>query len=188
MAGTRWIFEPSSAAPLGAVKLIEAYLDAGVPAGVVNMVMGPGETVGQALQDHPSMDGIVFTGSYEVGMKLFHSFSTLWPRPCIVEMGKNPAIDRADADLDEAAEGIMRQHSASVGQKCSANSRVYVERPVHDALVEKLVEKTEAIVIGDPLNRSTGSARSWTSGRWTGTRRPSRMPDGTARCSPAGST
>lgn len=154
MAGNTVVFKPSSASPWSAIKLMEAYIDAGVPAGVVNLVMGPGETVGQALQDHPGVDGIVFTGSYEVGMRLFHSFSRSWPRPCIVEMGgKNPAIVTRHADLDEAAEGIMRAAFGFGGQKCSANSRVYVERPVHDELVAKLVEKTEAIVVGDPLVR-----------------------------------
>ncbi|MDH4141424.1 MAG: aldehyde dehydrogenase family protein [Chloroflexota bacterium] len=154
MAGNTVVFKPSSASPLSAVKLMEAYIDAGVPAGVVNMVMGPGESVGQALQDHRGVDGIVFTGSYDVGMRLFHSFSKAWPRPCIVEMGgKNPAIVTRSADLDEAAEGIMRAAFGFGGQKCSANSRVYVERPVHDELVAKLVEKTESIVIGDPLVR-----------------------------------
>ena len=117
--------------------------------------MGPGDTVGQALQDHPGIDGIVFTGSYEVGMGLFRSFSTAWPRPCIVEMGgKNPAIVSRHADLEEAAEGIMRSAFGFGGQKCSANSRVYVERPVHDELVRLLVEKTETIIIGDPLVRA----------------------------------
>jgi 1-pyrroline-5-carboxylate dehydrogenase len=155
LAGNTVVFKPSSASPLSAVKLVEAYVDAGVPAGVVNLVMGPGETVGQALQDHPGIDGIVFTGSYEVGMKLFHSFSRTWPRPTIVEMGgKNPAIVSRTADLDEAAEGIMRSAFGFGGQKCSANSRVYVERPVHDELVRLLVEKTEAVTIGDPLVRA----------------------------------
>ena len=154
LAGNTVVFKPSSASPLSAVKLVEAYVDAGVPAGVVNLVMGPGETVGQALQDHPGIDGIVFTGSYEVGMRLFHSFSRTWPRPTIVEMGgKNPAIVSRTADLEEAAEGIMRSAFGFGGQKCSANSRVYVERPVHDELVRLLVEKTEAITIGDPLVR-----------------------------------
>jgi 1-pyrroline-5-carboxylate dehydrogenase len=88
-------------------------------------------------------------------MRLFHSFSKTWPRPCIVEMGgKNPAIVSRKADLDEAAEGIMRSAFGFGGQKCSANSRVYVERPVHDELVRLLVEKTEAITVGDPLLRS----------------------------------
>jgi 1-pyrroline-5-carboxylate dehydrogenase len=119
------------------------------------MVMGPGDTIGQALQTHAGIDGIVFTGSYEVGMKLFHGFSKAWPRPCIVEMGgKNPAIVSRKADLDEAAEGIMRSAFGFGGQKCSANSRVYVERPVHDELVRLLVEKTEKIQLGDPLVRA----------------------------------
>ena len=87
-------------------------------------------------------------------MRLFQSFSTTWPRPCIVEMGgKNPAIVSRKADLEEAAEGIMRSAFGFGGQKCSANSRVYVERPVHDDLVRLLVEKTEAITIGDPVVR-----------------------------------
>jgi 1-pyrroline-5-carboxylate dehydrogenase len=134
--------------------MLQAYIDAGVPQGVVNLIMGPGETVGQALQDHPGIDGIVFTGSYAVGMQLFRSFSKTWPRPCIVEMGgKNPAIVTRNADLDEAAEGIMRSAFGFGGQKCSANSRVYVERAVHDELVRLLVEKTETITIGDPLVR-----------------------------------
>ena len=156
LGGNTVVLKPSSASPLSAVKLVEAFIDAGVPAGAVNLVMGPGDSVGQALQEHPDVDGIVFTGSYEVGMRLFHSFSTTWPRPCIVEMGgKNPAIVSRNADLDEAAEGIMRSAFGFGGQKCSANSRVYVERPVHDELVRRLVEKTEAISVGDPLLRSS---------------------------------
>ena len=155
MAGNTVVIKPASASPLSAQNMLQAYIDAGVPKGVVNLVMGPGDSVGQALQDHTGIDGIVFTGSYDVGMKLFHSFSKDWPRPCIVEMGgKNPAIVSRHADLDEAAEGIMRSAFGFGGQKCSANSRVYVERPVHDELVQLLVEKTEQIVIGDPLERA----------------------------------
>jgi 1-pyrroline-5-carboxylate dehydrogenase len=154
MAGNTVVIKPSSASPLSGQNMLQAYIDAGVPQGVVNLVMGPGETVGQALQDHPGIDGIVFTGSYAVGMQLFRSFSKTWPRPCIVEMGgKNPAIVTRNADLDEAAEGIMRSAFGFGGQKCSANSRVYVERPVHDELVRLLVEKTETITIGDPVIR-----------------------------------
>ena len=122
MAGNTVVLKPASAAPLSSVKLVEAYIDAGVPAGVINLVLGPGASVGQHLQDHPGIDGIVFTGSYEVGMDLFRSFSKAFPRPCIVEMGgKNPAIVTAKADLDEAAEGIMRSAFGFGGQKCSAN-------------------------------------------------------------------
>jgi 1-pyrroline-5-carboxylate dehydrogenase len=154
MAGNTVVLKPASASPLSAVNLIHALEDAGLPPGAVNLVMGPGDTVGEALQTSPGIDGIVFTGSYDVGIRLFKSFSTTWPRPCIVEMGgKNPAIVSRKADLEEAAEGIMRSAFGFGGQKCSANSRVYVERPVHDELVRLLVEKTEQISIGDPIPR-----------------------------------
>jgi 1-pyrroline-5-carboxylate dehydrogenase len=150
------VLKPASVASLSAVRLVEAFVDAGLPAGVLNLVMGPGDVVGQALQDHPGIDGIVFTGSYDVGMRLFRSFTRNWPRPCIVEMGgKNPAIVTRHADVEEAAEGIVRGSFGYDGQKCSATSRVYVERPVHDELVRELVAKTEALVVGDPLLRPT---------------------------------
>ena len=154
IAGNTVVFKPSSAAPMSGVKLIEAYRDAGIPDGVVNLVMGPGETVGAELRENPGIDGIVFTGSYDVGMDLFRTFSSTFPKPTIVEMGgKNPAVVSRKADLEEAAEGIIRSAFGFGGQKCSANSRVYVEKPVHDKLVKLLVEKTEAITIGDPLLR-----------------------------------
>jgi 1-pyrroline-5-carboxylate dehydrogenase len=154
MAGNTAILKPASAAPLSGVNLIHALEDAGMPAGTVNLVMGPGDTVGDELQSNPGIDGIVFTGSYDVGMRLFKGFTTTWPRPCIVEMGgKNPAIVSRKADLEEAAEGIMRSAFGFGGQKCSANSRVYVEKAVHDELVRMLVEKTEKISIGDPIGR-----------------------------------
>jgi 1-pyrroline-5-carboxylate dehydrogenase len=155
MAGNTVVFKPATVSAMSGVVLAEVFRDAGLPGGVFNLVMGPGETVGQEIQENPGIDGIVFTGSYEVGMTLFRTFSTRWPKPCIVEMGgKNPAIVTAKADLDEAADGIVRSAFGFGGQKCSANSRVYVERRVHDELVRLLVEKTEKIVIGDPLVRT----------------------------------
>ncbi len=155
MAGNTVVFKPATASPMTAIAIMEAYRDAGVPAGVFNLVMGPGDTVGDELQHNQGIDGIVFTGSYEVGFELFRSFSTRYPRPCIVEMGgKNPAIVLRSADLEEAAEGILRSAFGFGGQKCSANSRVYVEKPVHDELVRLLVEKTEQLTVGDPLPRA----------------------------------
>ncbi len=154
IAGNTVVFKPSSVAPMSGVNLVQAYRDAGLPDGVLNLVMGPGETVGAELRENPGIDGIVFTGSYAVGFDLYHRFSTRYPKPTIVEMGgKNPAVVSRKADLEEAAEGIMRSAFGFGGQKCSANSRVYVEKPVHDELVRLLVQKTEAITIGDPLLR-----------------------------------
>lgn len=156
MAGNTVVFKPASASAMTAILVTEAYRDAGVPDGVFNLVMGPGSTVGAELQENPGIDGIVFTGSYDVGFDIFRNFSTQYPRPCIVEMGgKNTAVVLASADLEEAAEGIMRSAFGFGGQKCSANSRVYVARPVHDELVRILVEKTEKLVVGDPLGRTT---------------------------------
>jgi 1-pyrroline-5-carboxylate dehydrogenase len=154
LAGNTVVFKPSSAAPMSGVKLVEAYREAGVPDGVINLVMGPGDTVGSELRENPGIDGIVFTGSYAVGIDLYRTFSKDFPKPTIVEMGgKNPAVVSRKADLEEAAEGIIRSAFGFGGQKCSANSRVYVEKSVHDDLVRLLVEKTEAITIGDPLLR-----------------------------------
>jgi 1-pyrroline-5-carboxylate dehydrogenase len=154
IAGNTVVLKPSSDAPLMAYKFGEALRDAGVPAGVFNLVTGPGETVGAELEENPHIDGLVFTGSYEVGMKLYAGFTRDYPRPIITEMGgKNPAIVTASADLEEAAEGVMRSAFGFDGQKCSANSRVYVERSVARDFVAALVEKARAIQVGDPTQR-----------------------------------
>src|SRR5687767_6504754 len=154
IAGNTVVLKPSSDAPLMGWKFGEALRDAGLPDGVFNMVTGPGETVGAELQENPGIDGMVFTGSYEVGMKLYRSFTRDYPRPIITEMGgKNPAIVTANADLDEAAEGVMRSAFGFDGQKCSANSRVYVERSVAPEFVATLVEKSRALTVGDPTQR-----------------------------------
>ena len=154
VAGNTVVFKPSSDAPLLGLKLYEVLRDAGLPDGVFNYVCGPGQSVGAELQENDDIDGIVFTGSFEVGFNLYKSFVTRHPKPVIVEMGgKNPAIVSRRADIEEAAEGIMRAAFGFGGQKCSACSRVYVERPIHDELVRQLVEKTRQIAIGNPLER-----------------------------------
>jgi 1-pyrroline-5-carboxylate dehydrogenase len=154
VAGNTVIYKPSSDAPLTGVCLTQAMRDAGVPDGVFNLVMGPGETVGAELQENDGVDGIIFTGSFEVGWHLYKNFARRFPKPVIVEMGgKNPAIVSRKADLDEAAEGVMRSAFGFGGQKCSANSRVYVERPVHDEFLRLLAAKTEQLTIGDPTQR-----------------------------------
>ena len=155
IAGNTVVLKPSSDAPLLARKFGEALREAGLPAGVFNLVTGPGDTVGAELEENPGVDGMVFTGSYEVGMKLYRGFTRDYPRPSITEMGgKNPAIVTANADLDEAAEGVMRSAFGFDGQKCSANSRVYVEASVAREFVDKLVEKTRGIAVGDPTDRA----------------------------------
>jgi len=156
VAGNTLVFKPSSDAPFCGLKLYEILRDAGLPDGVFNYVAGPGETVGQELQENPGLDGLIFTGSYEVGFAIYRGFPKLYPKPVIVEMGgKNPSIVSRKADLEEAAEGVMRSAFGFGGQKCSANSRVYIERPVYDEFVRLLLDKTSRIVVGDPLRKET---------------------------------
>jgi len=155
VTGNTVVFKPSSDAPWSGLKLYEVLDQAGLPRGAVNFVTGSGSTVGAELVENDGVDGITFTGSYEVGFnRVYRQFSRRWPKPCIVEMGgKNPAIVTEKADLDKAATGVMRSAFGMGGQKCSACSRVYVHRAVKNAFLERLIEKTEAITIGDPLER-----------------------------------
>jgi 1-pyrroline-5-carboxylate dehydrogenase len=151
LAGNTVVLKPSPEAPLTALALYAVFRDAGVPAGALQVVYGPGEPTGAALVDHPGVDGLLFTGSKEVGMGILRRFGREYPKPCIAEMGgKNPAVVMPSADLDVAAEGIMRSAFGLQGQKCSACSRAFVHSDVKDRFLERLLEKTEAIVIGDP--------------------------------------
>jgi 1-pyrroline-5-carboxylate dehydrogenase len=121
----------------------------------VSCVPGSGRVVGDGLTMHPGVDGLTFTGSYDVGFKqLYQRFSTKFPKPCIVEMGgKNPAIVMDSADVEKAVQGVYRSAFGMNGHKCSACSRVYVHKAVADAFTEKLVKMTEAMKIGNPLER-----------------------------------
>jgi 1-pyrroline-5-carboxylate dehydrogenase len=155
VAGNTVVFKPASVTPLLGYKLHEMMTEAGVPAGVFNFITGGGGTAGQELVDNQDVAGIVFTGSKDVGMHLIRDNATrAVPRPLIIEMGgKNPALVMASADLDKAADGIMRSAFGAQGQKCSACSRVYLSRTIRDEFVRLLVEKTKQIRIGNPLNR-----------------------------------
>ena len=156
VAGNTVVYKPASAAPIAGYELARCYLDAGIPDGVFNFVTGAGRAVGAPLTRHPDVDGVVFTGSKEVGLDLFKTFSTDFPKPCITEMGgKNPAIVTRHADLAKAVEGVARSAFGYSGQKCSACSRVYIERPVYDEFVARLVERTKQMTVGDPAARDT---------------------------------
>lgn len=156
VAGNTVVFKPSSATALSGFALFEALIAGGVPTDVLQFITGGGSTVGNALIHHDGVDGAVFTGSKEVGMEIFNSFSTQFPKPIITEMGgKNPTIVTANADLDKAVEGIARSAFGFSGQKCSACSRAYVAREVYDEFMDKLVARTEQFVVGNPVNRDT---------------------------------
>jgi len=154
VAGNTVVFKPAHQGALLGWKLYECYRDAGVPAGAFQYLPGRGSIVGDAIVNHPDVNGITFTGSYEVGMGIYKNFAKDFPKPVICEMGgKNPAIVTKNADLDKASDGVLRSAFGFGGQKCSACSRVYVEREVYDDFVAQLKDKTEKIKIGDPLER-----------------------------------
>lgn len=156
LSGNSVVIKPASDTPWTVRLLVECFRDAGLPDGVINYVTGPGKTLGNALVHNPEVNGITFTGSYDVGMHIYRRFAEgLHPRPTILEMGgKNPAIVSRNADLNRAATGIVRSAFGLQGQKCSANSRVYVEQPVYAKLVDMLVEGIKKLVVGDPTERS----------------------------------
>lgn len=152
VAGNTVVFKPATDTAYSGWLLTECFRDAGLPDGVFNFVTGGGRTVGATLVDHPDVAGITFTGSYDVGMSIYRKFAQgKYPRPCIAEMGgKNPSIISQKADLDKAAMGVMRSAFGLQGQKCSANSRVFVHQDVKEPFMEKFVALTSDIKVGDP--------------------------------------
>ena len=154
MAGNAVVYKPSEEAPWTGLRLAEIYRDAGLPAGLFNFLVGRRDAIGDALWQHAGVDGVVFTGSKAVGLRIHAGISTRWIKPCLMELGgKNAAVVTASADLDAAAEGVMRSAFSLQNQKCSATSRVYVDRSVAAPFLERLVEKTRGILMGDPTER-----------------------------------
>jgi 1-pyrroline-5-carboxylate dehydrogenase len=154
VAGNAVIYKPAEDTPWTGLKLYEVYRDAGIPSGVFNFLVGRREQIGDPLWQHPGVDGVVFTGSKQVGMRIHAGLSGRWIKPALLELGgKNAATVLATADLDAAAEGVMRSAFSLQNQKCSATSRVYVQREVSEPFVERLLEKTRNIRMGDPSER-----------------------------------
>jgi 1-pyrroline-5-carboxylate dehydrogenase len=154
LAGNTVVFKPSQETPWCGQYLFEVLRAAGLPDGVMQLVYGTGSELGSALIEHPAVDGIAFTGSYDVGMDILKKFTSgRHPRPVMLEMGgKNPTIVCETANLEKAAQGCWKSAFGLTGQKCSALSRVYVHKSVKEAFLKKLVEKTAATVIGDPTD------------------------------------
>ncbi|MEE8425450.1 MAG: aldehyde dehydrogenase family protein, partial [Elusimicrobiota bacterium] len=154
VSGNALVFKPSRDCPWSGLRLYEIYMEAGVPPGVFNFVTGVGSVMGDALWRNPKVDGVVFTGSKEVGMRMYVEFSKDWAKPCLLEMGgKNPAVVMDSANLAAAAEGVMKSAYGLQNQKCSACSRVYVHEKVVKAFTEKLIALTKKIVMGDPTQK-----------------------------------
>jgi 1-pyrroline-5-carboxylate dehydrogenase len=155
-AGNTVVLKPASNTPLVAWGFMEVLEEAGMPPGVVNFLPGPGAEVGDTLVDHPTTRFVNFTGSKEVGLRIAARTAKVnpgqvWLKRAFMEMGGKDALIVDDtADLDAAAEDAVRSAFGFQGQKCSACSRLIVFDSVHDALVDKVVERAAALPVGPP--------------------------------------
>jgi acyl-CoA reductase-like NAD-dependent aldehyde dehydrogenase len=154
VTGNTVVFKPSELTPECAAKVVEIFAEAGAPAGVLNMVLGTGEEVGDELLQDPAVRAVSFTGSNKVG-GLIYTAAAKQMKKCQCEMGgKNPVIVLRDADLAVATEAVAIGAFGSTGQRCTATSRVVVEDAVADRFVEMLVERSRRLNVGDPLDVS----------------------------------
>lgn len=161
VTGNTVVLKPSSDAPTIAYKFFELLEEVGLPAGVVNFLTGSGAEVGDVIVDHPKTRLIAFTGSKEIGLRINERAAKvqegqIWIKRVIAEMGGKDAIVVAgDANLDDAATGIVQSAFGFQGEKCSACSRAIIDASVYDSLLEKIVERTEKINIGEPTDAAT---------------------------------
>ncbi len=162
VTGNTVVLKPAETSTTIAYKFVKLLLDeAGLPPGVVNLVTGPGSVVGEALVDSPRTRFVAFTGSKEVGLRIFERASRpqpgqIWLKRTVLEMGgKDAIVVDETADLDAAAEGIVASAFGFQGQKCSACSRAIVVDSVYDTVLEKVVEHTKKLKVGDPTEPDT---------------------------------
>lgn len=151
VAGNTVVFKPATLTPFTGAKVVRIFEEAGVPPGVLNMILGSGGEVGDELLQHPDVRAISFTGSNEIGAELYAQGARRMKK-CQCEMGgKNPLVILADADLPLAVESTVFGAFASTGQRCTATSRVIVEEPVAERFVELVVERARKLRTGNGL-------------------------------------
>ncbi|HUR60541.1 MAG TPA: L-glutamate gamma-semialdehyde dehydrogenase, partial [Opitutaceae bacterium] len=161
VAGNTVIMKPAEQTSIIAGALMDIFLEAGIPAGVINLLTGRGEDVGAHLVAHPQIDFVAFTGSRAVGLKIWETAGRTPPgqgnlKKVVCEMGgKNALIIDNDADLDEAIPAVLASAFGFAGQKCSALSRLIVLEEIHDELVRRLGPAAAALPVGDPIHAGT---------------------------------
>ncbi|MEO8287974.1 MAG: aldehyde dehydrogenase family protein [Chloroflexota bacterium] len=154
-AGNTVILKPASATPLTALLLGEICLEAGIPAGVVNILPGPGAEIGVYLAEHSGVDKIAFTGETETGRDIMRRAAGTLKRISLELGGKSPNLVFDDADLDHAVNGSLFAIYYSAGQSCEARSRLFVQDSIYDRFVDQFVAKAEMLKIGDPFDPTT---------------------------------
>src|SRR5687767_4612524 len=153
--GNTVIHKPASNTALSILKFAEYAREAGLPAGVLNILPGRGSVVGNAMVDHPGIDAIAFTGSTEVGKGLMARAARTLKKVSLELGGKSPNIVLADADLDAASKGALNAIFYGKGEVCAAGSRLLVEESVHTDLMDRVRERAGKMVAGDPMNPKT---------------------------------
>ncbi|HEV7239109.1 MAG TPA: aldehyde dehydrogenase family protein [Thermoanaerobaculia bacterium] len=153
--GNTVVIKPASNTSLSLLKFAEYAKEAGLPAGVLNVVPGRGSVVGNAIVDHPGVDAITFTGSTEVGRGLMARAAKTLKKVALELGGKSPNIVFADADLDAAAKGALNAIFYGKGEVCAAGSRLLVEEGAHEELMAKVIERANKMTAGDPLHPKT---------------------------------
>ena len=154
-AGCCVVLKPAEQTPLSALRLGELIQEAGIPDGVVNVVPGYGETAGAALAAHPDVDKVAFTGSTEVGKLIVHAAADNLKKVSLELGGKSPNVVFADGDLDSAIKGASMAIFFNHGQCCCAGSRLYIEKPIYDKVVEGVSEQASKIKVGPGWEQST---------------------------------
>jgi betaine-aldehyde dehydrogenase len=154
-AGNTCVLKPASYTPLTAIRLGELALEAGFPPGVVNVVTGPGGTAGAAIAAHPGVGKVAFTGETTTGQEILRLAAGNVKKVSLELGGKSPNIVFADADLERFASESPYAVFDNAGQDCCARSRIFVERSVHEKVVERFVEATRRVVVGDPSDDTT---------------------------------
>ena len=155
VCGNTVVFKPSEDVPHTAHRLVELILQAGFPPAVVQLVHGRGEVAGRALVEHPEVPLISFTGSTDTGAVIGETCGRMHKRLSLEMGGKNAMIVMDDADLDLALEGVLWGAFGTTGQRCTATSRLILHRRIHDRFLRRLVDATEALRLGDGLDRKT---------------------------------
>ncbi|MEW9671619.1 5-carboxymethyl-2-hydroxymuconate semialdehyde dehydrogenase [Ammoniphilus sp. 3BR4] len=153
--GNTCVLKPAEWSPLTAFKLAEIIHEAGLPHGVFNVVHGYGETAGASLVAHPEVQLISFTGETQTGTEIMKNGADSLKRFSMELGGKSPAIVFADADLERALDAVIWGVFSFNGERCTANSRLFVEEPIHVPFVEALKKRVANIVVGDPMDEAT---------------------------------
>jgi aldehyde dehydrogenase (NAD+) len=154
ISGNTIVYKPSTLTPLCAATLVEIFEEAGLPPGILNLVTGPPETVGIAIVEHPKIRALSFTGGVRAGREIYSRAARLLKKVTLELGSKNPLIVMDDADVDLAIEGVLFGAFGTAGQRCTATSRLIVHERVYNEVMGKLMEKTKALKVGNPLDPS----------------------------------